>query len=248
MSPGIRRTLRFWRSSLTTQISRVLGGAVLCSLFYAAGSASLAGIFNWLSSTESTLTLATAMSVGLFIVRPFFFTKHIKLVTKAAAIALDDYAAQQGRPLKQRAFVKQTVLATIILTRDLPTLVILSLAMVWHGGLMGLAITTLVLGGLLAAAPARRLGFRRHQAKVSKRIAESHAVALGQRYSRAWAEASAEIALMALVVILIFVKAVNVDMETARLTSIVLIAMLLTSPLRRIARLLALESSADEDD
>jgi len=108
----------------------------------------------------------------------------------------------------------------VILTRDLPALIVLSGAMAWHGGVLGSVIARLVLAGLAAAGPAQRLAYFRHSAKVSKRINPSHANVLGRRNSRAWSEASSDIVLILLVLGLFFVKAGDFGFGTDGLTSV----------------------------
>jgi hypothetical protein len=246
----VGRTVLFWRLSATKPILLVLAGAVACALLYAGGTASLAGIIKWLAEPSATLAWTNALMMTAFVARPFFFANHIKMVTWAAALALDDLEKEQSSEVLSRGFVKQTVSATIILTRDLPALVVLSGTMAWQGGLIGSVVAGLVLAGLAAAGPAQRFAYFRHSAKVSKRINRSHADALGRRNSRAWSEASSDIVLMLLVLVLVLFKASDVGLVTDSLTSVVVLALLLASPLRRMARLIGFGQAVGnaEDD
>lgn len=244
----VRRTALFWRLSATKPILLVLAGAVACALFYAVGTASLAGIIKWLAEPSGALTWTNVLMVAAFIARPVFFANHIKMVTWAAALALDDIEKEQDSEALSDTFVRQTVNATVILTRDLPALIVLSGTMAWQGGLIGSVVAGLVLAGLAAAGPAQRLAYFRHSAKVSQRIKRSHADVLGLRNSRAWSEASSDIVLMLLILVLVMFKVADIGLITNGLTSVVVLALLLASPLRRMARLIGFGQAGGNAD
>lgn len=235
--------LAFWRRNASRRAVGTVVVAVLLALLYAAGTAALSAIVHWLVRPQAgrgppTWSPVEILVAAAFLARPVFYTAHIHFVTRSVA-AVVARAAERGETAPARSFVSRTAGLIIILTRDLPTVLILTGVMVWRGGLVGLFVALFVLGGLLLATPAGSVAYSRYlrrYAAAEDGGAADHAEVLGRRASRSWAEASADVAVTVLVAALVGLRLAGLDTGPHGLAGVVVAALLLAGPMRRLAR------------
>lgn len=206
--------------------------AIVFALFYAVGTAGLGVVIKFLSTPDiagKPVPTTVWVMLAAFCTRPIFYVLHIQSVAKSV-LALEELPAySRGVGLMFRSL--------IILTRDLPTLIIVVAAIIFIGKLLGGIIALLLLIGLVFVIPARAKAEKGNIARKTEKIG-NRTNTIQRRVARTWAEASTDVAvvLLLLFVFLFFVYSDTANFET--LASVVILGLLMLTPLRRMARLL----------
>lgn len=208
------------------------GLAIFFALFYAVGTAGLGAVIQFLSTPDITdkpiPPFIWAMLIA-FCLRPLFYVLHIQSVSRSvlSLSALPPYSRGVGLMLR----------SLIILTRDVPTLCILLVAIVVMGKTAGAIIAILLLAALSFVIPAR---MKAEKGKIARKVktAGHHTDVIQRRVARTWAEASTDvgIAVLLAVVFASFMFGKVTTFET--LASVVILGLLMLTPLRRISRLM----------
>ena len=228
----VQPALSYFGSHATGKSRRWLALAIVFALFYAVGTAGLASVIQFLSTigdTRKTVPILVWVMLGAFCLRPVFYVCHIQSVARAVLgmSELSKYSRANGLILR----------SLIILTRDVPTLIILLGAILVLGRWMGAFIALLLLLGLIFVIPAR---LRAEKGKIAKKVtaAGNQTDVIQRRVARTWAEASTDV-VIALLLIAIFGLYTLSDMTNfAALAAVVILGLLMLTPLRRISRLL----------
>jgi len=215
----VQPALSYFGSHATGKSRRWLALAIVFALFYAVGTAGLASVIQFLSTiseTRKTVPILVWVMLGAFCLRPVFYVCHIQSVARAVLgmSELSKYSRANGLILR----------SLIILTRDVPTLIILLGAILFLGRWMGVI-------------PAR---LRAEKGKIAKKVtaAGNQTDVIQRRVARTWAEASTDI-VIALLLIAIFGLYTLSDMSNFEaLAAVVILGLLMLTPLRRISRLL----------
>lgn len=225
-------------------------GAIGLALVYALATAALSYVAHWLvKDGPGSLDLGAlgVLALAAILARPFLYTGHIHVVTRAVAAACDN-AAKAGEPTPGKlAALAANVMA--ILTRDGPTVVVLCCAMGWQAGAWGAVAALALISGLLIARPARRLGLWIYTRRYGRTDGAVDPVqgALGHRFSRAWAEVGAESMLTALVALMVAWRLAGQAWDADAMGGMLVTALLMAAPLRRIGRVITQWSSAGRD-
>ena len=239
--PSLGRTLTFFQQGATPAAWRALAVAVMFALLYAAGTAALSLVAHWLAKPDAHNALslrAALLALAVFALRPLFYVCHVDFVLRAMLLADRTALGATGRA---KPILMQMISTFVILTRDLPPILILLGVMGWTAGGIGLVLAAIALAGLGVSGPTRRLAQRHYGTRRIVALLPDEAMAHGvaRRGARAWAEAASALLIALIVMALAMLKLAGHLPSEKAVTTVVLSMLLLQGPLRRIARLLA---------
>lgn len=217
------------------------------ALLYAAGTAALANVVHWISRANDgengPMGVSRMLLLGLLVLRPAFFVAHVRWVSDGIG-RIAAASACAGRELS-RAAANRRLIALIILTRDVPMILVLITTMLIQAGPIGGALASFVLAGLLLARAAWPFGAA---SPGDLGYPPPAALAIARRRARALSQAAADVPIVVLVVCLVISHEVITSLSAKHLTTATLSALLLGPPVRRISRLLARRHKASADD
>lgn len=228
----VKPALSLFARHATNKSRLWLALAIVFALFYAVGTAGLAAVIQFLSTigeTKKSIPATVWIMLGAFCLRPVFYVCHIQSVARAVLgmSELSKYSRANGLILR----------SLIIITRDIPTLLILLSAILVMGRWMGALIALILLMGLLFVIPAR---LRAEKGKIAKKVtaAGNQTDVIQRRVARTWAEASTDVVIALLLIAIFGLYSLRDTTDFSSLAAVVILGLLMLTPLRRISRLL----------
>jgi hypothetical protein len=224
--------LKRWLNSANPKSWMYITIAIIFAIAYAIGTGSSVFLTQWLiensKQQQIKFTYLESLAIIAILLRPLFFIGHVKNVTLAVSDQISN-VAQRG--------TMRLLTTLIIITRDVPTVIVLLFWLIWTGKLIGLTLGLIALSGLALAILVQKTRRIRTLSKTHESD-NRHIHTINTRMSRAWGESVADAPLFLILVGLVFALLFGFQLPINEIAAIIINALLLSSPMRRISRII----------